>query len=70
MSVGVGERKFGAEGSSRAVRAMEPEPAAERLDPVLEPDQASAAGKAGAPAAVVANRYSQGAGAGLDADGS
>ena len=52
------------------MRAVEEDPAAERLGAVLEADQAGAAGEVGAPAAVVANRYSQGAGAGLDADGS
>src|SRR5581483_6401766 len=37
------DRQFCGQARSAAVRAVEPEPAAERLDAVLEPDQASAA---------------------------
>jgi hypothetical protein len=48
---------------------VEGDPAAERLDAVLEADQAAAAGEIGAPAAVIANRDAQDAGDGLDFDG-
>ena len=42
-------------GGARAGGGLHPEPAAERLHPVLEPDQAGAAGEVGAAAAVVAH---------------
>jgi hypothetical protein len=51
------------------MRAVEEDPAAERLGAVLEADQAGAAGEVGVPAAVVANRDAQGTSDGLDLDG-
>src|SRR5689334_4351314 len=54
-----GDRKLGGQACSAAVGAIEPESAAERLDPVLEPDQASAGADSRAPGAVVSDRDAQ-----------
>ncbi len=42
-SVGRAQREFGAHGGARAGGGLQPEPAAERLHPVLEADQAGSA---------------------------
>jgi uncharacterized membrane protein len=68
-SVGVGERKFDAQDGSRAMRAVQEDLAAERLDPVPEAGQPGTGGEAGAPAAVITNRDTQGAGDSLEVDG-
>src|SRR5690348_332770 len=51
-----GDRKLCGQACPAAVWAIEPKPAAERLDTVLEPDQTSAAADRRAPGAVVGDR--------------
>jgi Zinc-binding dehydrogenase len=54
-----GERELYAQAGSGPARAVEKDPAAERLDPVLEADQAGAIGEAGAARTVVADHHMQ-----------
>ena len=54
-----GEREFRAQAGTRPARAVEDDPAAERLDAVLQADQAGAPGEVGAAGAVVADRDAQ-----------
>src|SRR5208337_5213336 len=66
--VGGGERELYAQAGPRPARAVEKDPAAERLHPVLEADQAGAAGEVGAARAVVTDHHAQDFTGGLHLD--
>ena len=65
----MGEREFCAQAGAPFGGAVEEESAADRLNAVLQADQAGAASEVGAASAVIADRQAQDGGVGFGGDG-